>query len=654
VHKNQYGFIKNRSIQDCLAWCFEYIHQCKQSRREILILKLDFEKAFDTVEHPAIIKMSQHMGFPSRWINWLSSILSSGTSSVIVNGVPGRKFKCKRGVRQGDPLSPLIFVLAAELLQILVNKASSQGLLQLPIPQPDGDFPIVQYADDTILIMQADARQILFLKALLNSFSESTGLKVNHAKSQMLPINVSHEKMVTLANTFGCQIGSFPFTYLGLPMGTTKPHVEEYAPMMDRIERRLTACSSLLSHSGRLQMVQSVITATATYAMCTLKLPIGVIENIDRARKQCLWRGSDRSKKGGNLAAWPMVTKPKSKGGLNVTNLYVQNDALLLKHLHKFYNRADVPWVKLVWYSYYEDKVPHTAREVGSFWWKDVQRLNTLFRGIARCTIGDGRSVAFWEDLWTDGILSNRYPRLYSFALNTNISVNEVISAEGLDDLFTLPLSQEAFNELHELREELQNHSFDEQASDIWTYQWGNGTYSSRKFYKLVFQNIPAHPIFSWLWKSRVTPRVKFFAWQVLVDRLNTKEMLQRRNIFHEANAHCVLCTAGIDEDLDHLFFNCVFSRSCWEKIGIQWNTNLSLHSRISHARQQQNVPFFMEIVTLAAWEIWKIRNDKIFRNGSAHVNIWFRNFKSQCLLQSLRFKPDLRSGFCFWLDAFS
>jgi hypothetical protein len=83
-------------------------------------------------------------------------------------------------------------------------------------------------------------------------------------------------------------------------MGTTKPRVDDYAPLMDKIERRLTAYSSLLSYSGRLEMVKSVLLATTTYTMCTLKLPKGVIDNIDRACKQCLWRGSDRSKKGGN------------------------------------------------------------------------------------------------------------------------------------------------------------------------------------------------------------------------------------------------------------------------------------------------------------------------------------------------------------------
>jgi hypothetical protein len=77
----------------------------------------------------------------------------------------------------------------------------------------------------------------------------------------------------------------------------------------------------------------------------------------------------------------------------------VQNDALLLKHLDKFYNKVDVPWVQLVWSKYYEGKIPHATREVGSFRWRDVQRLSTIFRGIAHCTVGDGTTVSFWEDL---------------------------------------------------------------------------------------------------------------------------------------------------------------------------------------------------------------------------------------------------------------
>jgi hypothetical protein len=139
----------------------------------------------------------------------MNMIFGSGTSAVLLNGVPGKVFHCKRGVRQGDPLSPLLFVLTADFLQTILNEAKQQGLLSLPVDLPhDQDFPILQYADDTLIFMQGNARQLFFLKAILNSFLESTGLKVNYAKSLMVPVNVSDQSMTVLANTFGCSIGS--------------------------------------------------------------------------------------------------------------------------------------------------------------------------------------------------------------------------------------------------------------------------------------------------------------------------------------------------------------------------------------------------------------------------------------------------------------
>ena len=134
----------------------------------------------------------------------------------------------------------------------MVNDALHEGLLKLPIRQPSNDFPIIQYVDDTILIMEADIDQLVCLKEILNKFAISTGLVVNYGKSMMVPINVHPDRMQVLASVFGCSIGSMPFTYLGLPMGTTKPKMEDLSPIMDRMERRLNACSSLLSYSGRL------------------------------------------------------------------------------------------------------------------------------------------------------------------------------------------------------------------------------------------------------------------------------------------------------------------------------------------------------------------------------------------------------------------
>ena len=143
IHRNQYGFLWCRSIHDCLAWCFEYIHQCKASKRPIILLKLDFTKAFDTIEHELILRIWKCKGFDDRWTSWIDNILSTGSSSVLLNGVLGNHFVCRSGVRQGDPLSPLLFVIAVDLLQSVINEMCSRNILTLPIPTTSMDYPIV-------------------------------------------------------------------------------------------------------------------------------------------------------------------------------------------------------------------------------------------------------------------------------------------------------------------------------------------------------------------------------------------------------------------------------------------------------------------------------------------------------------------------------
>lgn len=146
-----------------------------------------------------------------------------------------------------------------------------QGVLTPPAPlQACPNFPVVQYDDDTLIVMQACAKQLFSLKGILNTFIESTGLKVNFDKSQMIPVNVLQTKMEILPRTFGCQQGSLLFTYLGLPLGTCKPKILDFFPLIQRIDRRLTGYATYLSIGGRLTMVNSIFSHLPTFYMCSL------------------------------------------------------------------------------------------------------------------------------------------------------------------------------------------------------------------------------------------------------------------------------------------------------------------------------------------------------------------------------------------------
>jgi hypothetical protein len=142
-----------------------------------------------------------------------------------------------------------------------------------------------------------------------------------------------------------------------------------------------------------------------------------------------------------------MVTKPKLKRGLGVINLRRQNEALLLKNLHKFFNKEDLPWLKLLWSQYYANgQVPDQTKR-GSFWWRSNMKLLTVYKGIAQAEAGIGDSILFWHDMWNECVPKLTYPHLFSFTTMENIILSSVLQHDNLYQIFRLPLSEEAFEQ---------------------------------------------------------------------------------------------------------------------------------------------------------------------------------------------------------------
>jgi hypothetical protein len=269
-------------------------------------------------------------------------------------------------------------------------------LLRLPIEVGYTlDFPIIQYTDDTLLIMEACPQQLLVFKALLNTFADSIGLKVNYSKSNMFPINLRPERLNHLVATFNYQTGSLPFTYLGLPLSNSKPTIQEFLPLVHRVERRLVSTATFLTQGGKLLMVNSMLSSLPTFFISSVKVPIEILNQIDRYRGHCLWCGGDLNAKKPPLTAWKMVCKPKRKGGLGVIKLRVHNVALLLKNLDNFFSKDNLPWVNLIWSQYYRNgSVPGNSK-YGSFWWRCILKLLTTYKGLAKVDYGNGETILF-------------------------------------------------------------------------------------------------------------------------------------------------------------------------------------------------------------------------------------------------------------------
>lgn len=226
IDADQTGFVHGRNISENFTYAADLLSCCHKRRMPTAVLKLDFKKAFDSVAWDSLDVIMECRGFDLRWRGWIKQILQTGRTAVMLNGVLGRWINCKRGLRQGDPLSPYLFIIVADVLQRLIQRACANDLLQHPI-DASLPCPVLQYADDTLILLRADVSSLQILKSILDSFSRATGLEINFHKSTFVPMHTSYEAAATMTAILGCPLDSFLQTYLGLPLSPHKLRVSD-------------------------------------------------------------------------------------------------------------------------------------------------------------------------------------------------------------------------------------------------------------------------------------------------------------------------------------------------------------------------------------------------------------------------------------------
>jgi hypothetical protein len=241
---------------------------------------------------------------------------------------------------------------------------------------------------------------------------------------------------------------------------------------------------------------------------------------------------------------------------------------------------------------------------------------------------------------------------LYSFALDEDVTVADMARAPDLSLMFVLPLSAQAFQELSQIHMYLQGLVSGPNDKDTRVFPWGNSTYTSAKFYNFIFAQAPTDHALPSIWKSKCLPKLRVFAWLLMKDRLNTKDLIIRKSWKLDDGPSCVLCTNQMLETRDHLFFECPFAVACWEFTGIRWDSSELISPRFALARDSFIGPCFMEIAICDAWNIWKERNDLIFKQQNPSLRRWKVRFQSDLLLHQHRVKPAMVQPLLDWILA--
>lgn len=289
VSDTQSAFVKGKQILDGILIANEVVDEARRLGRELILFKVDFEKAYDSVDFNYLDAVMAHMNFPTLWRKWIFECVGTAKASVLVNGCPTEEFPLERGLRQGDPLSPFLFLLVAEGFNVLMNSMVEEDLFH-GYGVGNGDdvrLSHLQFADDTLIIGEKSWLNVRSMRAALMLFEQVSGLKVNFQKSLLTGVNIADSWLSEASGMLNCRRGTIPFVYLGLPIGGDSRRLSFWKPVVDNIAARLSSWNNtFLSFGGRLVLLKSVLSSLPVYFLSFFKAPAGIISSIESLFKR--------------------------------------------------------------------------------------------------------------------------------------------------------------------------------------------------------------------------------------------------------------------------------------------------------------------------------------------------------------------------------
>ncbi|KAG7548232.1 Reverse transcriptase domain [Arabidopsis suecica] len=586
------------------------------------MLKVDLRKAFDSISWDFIISALRALSVPEKFINWIHQCISTPTFSVSVNGSLGGFFKSSKGLRQGDPLSPYLFVLAMEVFSSLLKSRFDAGYIHYHPKTADLSISHLMFADDVMVFFDGGSSSLHGICEVLDDFASWSGLQVNKDKTNLYLAGTDQSEELAFSR-YGFPTSSLPVRYLGLPLMSRKLRIAEYEPLMEKLIKRFRSLAvKSLSFAGRVQLIASVITGLVNFWMSTFLLPLGCVKRIESLCSRFLWSGNIDAGKGAKIA-WSGVGLPKCEGGLGLRRFSMWNKTLLLRFIWLLFAEKESLWSS--WH-----KLHHLRNQ--SFWaveersrdpwtWKMLLHLRPLGERFLKTKVSNGRNTFFWQDNWTPfgpliKFLGPDGPSLMRIPCDAKVS--DACNLVG----WTLP-SPRSNNALllhtHLTTVALPSH-VNEQDICSWVVENSdcNGFSSSKTWDALR----PRDTEKSWassVWFKGAVPRHAFNMWVSTLNRLPTRQRLAAWGV--SPSDLCCLCSTST-ESRDHLLLSCDFASSIWNcvfsrltpshRMLFTWAELLSWSSLSS-----VQAPSLLRKVAAQAsvYHIWRQRNNVLHNN---------------------------------------
>ena len=373
-------------------------------------------KAYDSVNWDFLEAVLLRMGFDPNWVKMIMSCVSSVTLAVLVNGSPGKKFKPSRGLRQGDPLSPFLFLFVNDVLSKMIRKLCEENILEaLQLSNGGPKISHLFFADDSIFFLKATLQNCEALSDTLEAYCCTSGQSMNLSKSTLFfSPNTRQEIVNLLSMVLNMPAVLNPGKYLGLPTIWGKSKVSALKYMTERIEEKISGWNKAsLSQAGKEILIKAVASAVPTFPMSIFKFPKTTCKAINSSLAN-FWWGSGNSN-GIHWKKWEALGLPKEEGGLGFRCMSDFNSALLAKQGWRIISNPDALWVKILKHRYFPNcsfLEASTGSSPSWVWSSLLHGRATLIPGLY-WKVGNGSNINIWNDSWIPSLATRNLISLH-------------------------------------------------------------------------------------------------------------------------------------------------------------------------------------------------------------------------------------------------